>query len=179
MKFDHRSPFEGKSGMRGVLLLGLCLVAAGCGSKGDQPPVPTITHTSVPRDNQIDAFILWQEGYGQKALPDKYPLDGKIVLLKLSDVHATTDGDGKPVLVYGSEKGKYKPAIVVRLSNTAGYTDGEVMPSAYVEGQLRGCVSMTSESWAKPWLKLPQRKGLPNLHVILVEDAKLVLPPKD
>jgi hypothetical protein len=164
--------------MRGVLLFGLCLVAAGCGSKA-KSTVPSLQVSSVPRDNRIDAFQVWQEAYGQKAVPDKYPLDGKTVLVKFSDVEATTDGDGKPVLVYGAEKGKYKPAIVARLSDTAGYTAGESLTNVYVEGHLKGCVPISTESWAKPWLSLPQQKGLPHMHIVLVDDAKIALPPKD
>src|SRR2546430_878041 len=126
--------------MRGVLCVGLCLVAVGCGSK-PQPTTaePGFPGPSVSKDNFLDAFELWQNGYGQKALPDKHPADGKPVLLKMSDVYATTDGDGKPVLLYGSDKGKSKPAIVVRLSDTTGYVAGETLGSAYVEGHLKGC----------------------------------------
>jgi hypothetical protein len=164
--------------MRGVLLLSLCLVAAGCGSKG-KSTAPSLAASTIPRDNRVDAFQLWQEGYGQKATPDKHPLDGKPVLVKFSDLEAATDGDGKPVLIYGAEKGKYRPAIVARLSDTTGYAAGETLTNAYVEGHLKGCVPIATESWATPWLKIPQQKGLPQMHIILIENAKVVLPPQD
>jgi hypothetical protein len=161
--------------MRGVLLAGVCLVAVGCGSKG-KPTGPVLPPASVGRDQRLDAFDLWH-AYGRKAIPDKHPLDGKLVLLKLTDAYATTDGDGRSVLLYGSQQGKLKPVIVVRLSDTTGYTAGESQALAYVEGTLRGAVPISEESWAKPWLTLPQEGPLQKMHAIVVDDAKLVLPP--
>lgn len=160
--------------MRGVLFIGLCVLAIGC-SKG-KPTEPGLPTPTVGRDHRIDAFDLWH-GYGRKAIPDKHPLDGKLILLKVTDAYATTDGDGKPVLLYGSQQGKLKPPVVVRLSDTKGYVAGESKALVYVEGTLRGAVPIAEESWAKSWLTLPQEGPLQKMHVILLEDAKLVLPP--
>ncbi len=164
--------------MRAVLL---CLLAVGCGKpaalpveEGKAAPMPV--GKSLPKpDGKIDAADLMHH-YTRIGFDHK--LDGHTIEVRISDdAWAAPDGKGNACVLFGSDNGFKRPALILRAARKwpAGEKPFAIGREARFHGRLVGLVEYQSLPEFGDWAGLTEARYTPAFDkVALIEDAVML-----
>jgi hypothetical protein len=147
---------------------------------------PSISDLPIDQRAKIDDVYDY---YWHQTPFRKHRLEGKRALFQVyyADVRGDKDSLNKPIFLYRADNGFSQPEAAFRLADVWGYKEGKINlrdiygesgTYIYLEGTLRGPIKLKDESWSVKWANLTAHKGFMADHAVLVEESRIVEPPK-